>query len=363
MPVIDADTHLDETEATWDHLRADEEQFRPVTAFPENRETNPFMRYWVIDGRRQIRFIRNDQQTKTTVETRELLDIDARLRDMDRLGVETQVIYPTLFLVEFTDRPEIELALRRSYNRWLAGRCKRSGGRLRWVALPPTRNIAAAIDELKFAKDNGACGVLKKGNQEAGAWISDPYFFPLYEAADKLGLPICVHTGSGVPDFTPSRQFTFSSFYRITLPVVHAFESLIVHAVPGQFPGLRWGFIEATASWVPFVLYDLRRRLAKNKERGLSALRVASQTVYEVPADVLTKNRMFISCQVDEDLPYIMQFTGQDNLLAGSDYTHNDAAQEMNFTQLLEQRANQGEFPAAAVRKITYDNPRAFYGL
>ncbi len=363
MPVIDADTHLDETEATWDHLRADEEQFRPVTAFPENRETNPFMRYWVIDGRRQIRFIRHDQQTKTTVETRELLDIDARLRDMDRLGVETQVIYPTLFLVEFTDRPEIELALRRSYNRWLAGRCKRSGGRLRWVALPPTRNIAAAIDELKFAKDNGACGVLKKGNQEAGAWISDPYFFPLYEAADKLGLPICVHTGSGVPDFTPSRQFTFSSFYRITLPVVHAFESLIVHAVPGQFPGLRWGFIEATASWVPFVLYDLRRRLAKNKERGLSALRVASQTVYEVPADVLTKNRMFISCQVDEDLPYIMQFTGQDNLLAGSDYTHNDAAQEMNFTQLLEQRANQGEFPAAAVRKITYDNPRAFYGL
>jgi len=363
MPVIDADTHVDETEDSWSFLRPEEAALRPGTGFPSDREANPFMRYWLIDGRRQIRFIRNDAQTKTTVETRELLDVQARLRDMDRLRVDVQVMYPTLFIVEFTDKPELELALRRSYNRWMAERWRQAGGRLRWVMLPPTMSMPAALEELRFAADHGACGVLKKGNMEAGAWVVDPYFFPLYEEAAKLGLPICFHTGSGVADFTPARQFTYSNFYRLTLPVVHAFESLIVHGVPAQFPNLRWGFIEATASWVPFVLYDLRRRLAKSKVQTESALRASAPRSYDMPADVLRKNNMYVAVQVDEDLPYLLGQTGEDNLLVGSDYTHNDAAQEMDFRKLLQERADRGDFGQSVVDKITYHNPKEFYGL
>ena len=53
------------------------------------------------------------------------------------MGTEVQVLYPTLFLMEATERPEVATALRRSYNRWLADRCAESHGRLRWVCLPP----------------------------------------------------------------------------------------------------------------------------------------------------------------------------------------------------------------------------------
>jgi len=228
--------------------------------------------------------------------------------------------------------------------------------------LPPTMTVDKAPEELRFAKDHGACGVLKKGDREAGFWINDPYFFPLYEEAQRLDMPLCFHTGSGCPDFTPARQFTFSRLYRITLPVVHAFHSLILHGVPDQFPRLRFGFIEATASWVPFVLYELRRSLVKNRERPDSPLRGARQN-YEVPEDVLARNRMYVSCQVDEDLGHIIKFTGEDNLLIGSDYTHTDSALEMDFVRLLRERAESGEIPKSAVRKITDHNPRAFYGL
>lgn len=363
MPIIDADTHVDETEETWAYMEEGERQFRPTTSYPREQDpSRPPIRYWLIDGKRQIRFVRNDRQTNTTAETRELIDVEARLRDMDRMGVDIQVIYPTLFLVEFTERPEVALALRHSYNRWMADRWARSGGRLRWVMLPPTLTMDKALEELRFAKDHGACGVLKKGDREAGFWLNDPYFFPLYEEAERLDMPICFHTGSGVPDFTPARQFTFSRFYRIALPVVHACQSLILHGVPGQFPRLRFGFIEATASWVPFVLYDLRRGLAKNRERPDSVLRAALQ-YHEVPEDVLAKNRMYVSCQVDEDLGYVMKYTGEENLLMGSDYTHNDAAQEMDFVGLLKERADKGDIPQSAVKKITEHNPKAFYGL
>ena len=363
MPVIDADTHIDETEDTWAFLRDGDEALRPTTAYPKGQDaSNAIMRYWMIDGKRQIRFVRTDEETHTTEGARELTDVKRRLADMDRMGVDYQVMYPTLFLVEFTDKPEIELALRRSYNRWMADRWAESEGRLRWVMLPPTQNLDAAPDELRFAKEHGACGVLKKGDREAGVWANDPYFFPMYEEAQKLDMPICFHTGSGVPDFTPAREFTFSRFYRILLPVVHAFQSLIVHGVPERFPTLRFGFIEATASWVPFVLYEIRRRLEKNKERPTSVLR-STMEIEDMPEDILQRNRMYVSFQVDEDLSYVVHHTGEDNLLVGSDYTHNDSAQEMDFLGLLKQRADKGDISHSAVTKITQDNPKNFYGI
>ena len=85
-----------------------------------------------------------------------------------------------------TERPEVSTALRRSYNRWLADRCAQSHGRLRWVCLPPLMNMDETIKELQFAKDHGACGILKKGDLEAGKWPADQYFHPLYEEANRL---------------------------------------------------------------------------------------------------------------------------------------------------------------------------------
>ncbi len=363
MPVIDADTHIDETEDTWAFMSEAEARLKPQTGYPSNPDpTRRPTRYWMIDGRRTIRFIRNDEQTGTTVETRELLDVDARLRDMDKMGVDIQVIYPTLFTVEFTEDAEVERTLRRSYNRWMADRYAKSDGRLPWIMLPPTMSMPAALEEMQFAKEHGACGVLKKGNEETGRWPADPYFFPLYEEAARLDMPLCFHVGTGVADFTSVAQLSLAGLYRTTFPVIHAFQTFIQHGIPAQFPGLRSGFIEATASWVPFIVYRLQRTLRKNIERPDSQLRGFGDQ-YELAGDLLKANRMYISCQVDEDLPYLLRSTGEDNLLIGSDYTHNDAAQERDFVQLLQKQASAGTIPQSLVSKMTYDNPKTFYGL
>src|SRR5258708_13377190 len=121
-------------------------QYKPTTAFPNNPDPKlPPARYWVIDGKRQIRFIRSDKDSGTTVETRELLDVKKRLKHMDELGTDTQVIYPTLFLMEATEKPEINAAMRRSYNRWLGARCAQSDARLPCVSMPPLHNIDSPL--------------------------------------------------------------------------------------------------------------------------------------------------------------------------------------------------------------------------
>lgn len=193
LRVIDSDTHVDETEATWDYMRLEEEAFKP------RRGTDPETGrgYWLVDGYKVQRANRSDSTGWTTVKTRELLDVAARLRHMDELGVEVHVIYPTMFNRNPAARPEVELSLTRSYNRWLADKTAQSAGRMRWICVPPLRNMPEALAELRFARDHGACGVLKKGDLEADHEAYDPYFFPLYEEAERLDMPICFHQGTG----------------------------------------------------------------------------------------------------------------------------------------------------------------------
>jgi predicted TIM-barrel fold metal-dependent hydrolase len=78
---------------------------------------------------------------------------------------------------------------------------------------------------------------------------------------------------------------------------------------------------------------------------------------------VFKDNRIYITCQVDEDLPYILNYVGEDNLIVGSDYTHRDPSMELEFRKLLQERADQGEISQSAVQKILYENPKRFYGI
>ena len=67
-----------------------------------------------------------------------------------------------------------------------------------------------------------------------------------------------------------------------------------------------------------------------------------------------------VAGEADEDIPYLAEFIGEDNLLIGSDYGHNDPAEEKALVQTMKTRP---DLPAALVNKILRDNPKEFYGL
>jgi predicted TIM-barrel fold metal-dependent hydrolase len=360
MSIIDCDAHIDETEDTWQWLKDEELAFKPTTGYPSNPDpTRPPTRYWLIDGHRQPRLHRDDKRSQTTVETRELLDPMARVRHMDELGTEVQVIYPSLMLVGITENPDVEVALKRSYNRWLGDRTEQTDGRLRWVCLPPMTDIPTALEEMRYAKAHGACGIFKKGDREGGHWVSEEYFYPIWEECQKLDLAVCFHTGSGIPDFSSAREFDHARYMRISVPPLHAFQALVTYGIPARFPGVRWGFIEAGSSWVPYLVYKIMRSVSKGSHQRGSGV---GHTYTEL-SDLVRLNNFYITCQVDEDLPYIMKYTGEDHLLVGSDYTHADPSEERNFALHLQERADQGEIPQSAVGRITYENGKTFYGL
>jgi len=362
--VVDSDTHIAESEAMWKMMDADMRGRRPVLlTMPEDTLYGGWNATWLIDGNifpkpvgkggfrlitpsaSKIQANRKD----IGVGCREMTDIPARLADMDRLGIETQVVYPTLFLVHLTEDPELDVAMARAYNRFMADACAQSSGRIRWVVVPPLRCIEESVRELRTARDKGAVGVFFRG-LEGNYTLDNPYFFPVYQSAMDLDLPICVHTGNGTPraadmfDLERNRQWSSAGF-----PPLHAFRDLVLNQIPDMFPKLRFGFIEAAASWVPYLLHKLRRDNTKRWKPSWGS-----------GADLFTDCRMFVACEADEDINYLAQHIGPDHLLIGSDYGHNDPAEQAHLVGRMRGRE---DLPADLVEKIMCENPRKFYGL
>ncbi len=350
MSVIDADCHVIETEHTWSYMDESEARLRPLAL-----TTAEGRRFMAIDGR-----LRADGQgvfadsgrghqvlsgfSETTLASRTMADVEGRLRHMDQLGIDAQVLYPTIYLQQITPRPDTEVALNRSYNRWLADIWRQGEGRLRWIVVPPLLRMDEALDQLRWSVENGACGVMLRG-LEGDRMLINPYFFPLYEEAQRLNVPICIHAGGGNPQYRAVVET--EGFCRAKLLVVGAMHALISHDIPAQFPQLRWGFIEASASWIPWVLTDLARRQERD-DRPID------------PITVLHDNRMYVTCQTDDDLPYLIGRVGEDNLVIGTDYGHADTSSEIDALRKLQ---TSGVVPPEVVRKILEDNPKALYGL
>ena len=360
--IIDADTHISEGAAMWALMDQAMQPRRPIMlTVPEDTWYGSRNAFWLIDGEiypkpagkgsfalvtpsaQKVQAGRKD----STPATREMTDIAARVADMEKLSTAMQIVYPTLFLVYNTKDRELEVALCRAYNRFLAQACSQAAERMKWVAVLPLQSMNVALDEIRFAKQNGAVGIFFRGI-EGEYTLDHPYLFPVYEEAQKHNLSICVHTGCGVKQildmFDGARNHTFG--HTRVMPLL-AFRDLVANRIPEHFPDLRFGFIEAAAGWAPFLIHIIRRLL---KERFK----------YSSSAELFHNYRLFIACEADEDIPYIAKCTGEDHLLIGSDYPHSDPSREDQFVNAINVR---GDISAALKQKLLYDNPRVFYAI
>lgn len=339
MAVIDADAHVIENESAWDYMLESERSYKPRIVGAANGD--PTIDYWYIDGRLMPR---SNVEKNLPREAREMSDLGVRIKHMDDLKIDVQVIYPTIFIFPTARRPEADLALCRSYNRWMADIVKKAPDRFRWVVVPPLLNMDKVAEELKFGKEHGACGVYLRG-LEADRRLSDGYFFPLYEAASPLDLPVCVHSANGS---IASHDFFLDEpgFCKFKLAVVGAFHSLVNDGIPERFPKLRIGIIEVSSQWIPYAIHDLARRHAR---RGK-----------QLSQNLLKDKRVYVTCQTDDDLDYILGYAGEDNLVIGTDYGHADNASEIEALRKLKES---GKTDARVIDKILDDNPRALYAL
>ena len=115
----------------------------------------------------------------------------------------------------------------------------------------------------------------------------------------------------------------------------------------GKQNGKQIVFIEASAGWVPFMLHILKR-LFREKWK------------FSSDQDMFREYRIFVACDADEDVSYIAQYTGEDHLVIGSDYGHQDPSEERQLVAAMRARE---DISPALTDKIFFANPKLLYPL
>jgi predicted TIM-barrel fold metal-dependent hydrolase len=350
--VIDADAHVCETVKTWEYLDPNDRGVRPeAVTLADGRDV------WVINGKicgfRPATLSEQALRRKSEETHRNLVvptaafgldDVDLRLRHMDETGTDVQVLHNSLWISPVTDRAEIQTALCKSWNRWMADVWSQSNNRLRWTCVVPTTRPEVAAAEMKFARDNGAVGVCLRPF-EGDILLIDEEFTPIFAAAQDLDLTATVHIANGSETLSrilSGRGRSLGGFIALGLPTVEACWALLVSDLPKRFPSLRWAFVEATAGWIPWVLHGLRRR-GEN-----------------VPDDPFSAFRIFVTTVVDDDHKNILSYVSDDVLMLGTDYGHLDYSGQVDA---LQQFAADDSLSADVRQKILYDNPCRGYGI
>ena len=124
--------------------------------------------------------------------TSQHVNVEQRIADMDRIGIDIQVLTLTTPNVYFSTRKR-NLHLAQMSNDFFAELCQKYPQRFIAFASVPLKHPEDAIKELHRAvKDLGMKGVVLGSNID-GKHLHSKEFWPFYEEVDRLDLPIFIH--------------------------------------------------------------------------------------------------------------------------------------------------------------------------
>ena len=286
---------------------------------------------------------------------------DQWLSLLDETGLDGTVLYPTMGLAHGRIRDaRWSVALARAYNDWMAARYASASPRLRFVALLPLQDPSAAAEELDRAVTvSGAVGGLlaAAGMREA---LGAPLFFPLYERAQALGVPLVVH---GAPaDVLPDIFDRFAHLHVLTHPVLQmiSMTSMFKAGIFDRFPTLRVGFFEAGCSWVPFLVSRLDRTTSILGHDPYDVYGTGSSP--SLPGDVVRDGRVFFSVEGDEPLiEKVLDQFGPQCLCFASDFPHEQGSPKEVLREIGELR-DHDELSLERKQRVLNDNAHLLYG-
>ncbi|HWS55129.1 MAG TPA: amidohydrolase family protein [Pyrinomonadaceae bacterium] len=284
-------------------------------------------------------------------------DPEARLRDLDLEGIDAQVAYGNLGVaVSALADKDFAVAMSRACNDYYADFCRASPDRLKCMAALPLQDIPASVAELKRAvTELGHAGAALPPNVN-GRNLDHADFYPLYEEAERLGVPLGVHWGNGAY-LTAAGSERFDTHF-MTHAFGHPFEQMIAltcvvcGGVLERFPRLRFAFLEAGCGWLPYWLERLREHY-RRRAAEVPLMR-------REPLEYVTGGGCYFGAESDEAmLPAVLDLIGDDFVLFGSDYPHSDSA----FPHAVEKLRARADISEEARRKILGRNGLRFLGL
>ncbi len=127
-------------------------------------------------------------------------DDHLHLRLMEERGYDMQIISQPPFTQAHDQPASVGIGQAKAFNDSMATAVEESKGKFRFVASMPLQDIAASVKEMERAITKlGAVGAMLNvdiSRRGTGPTAEEEYWYPVYEAACKLDIPLFVHPGS-----------------------------------------------------------------------------------------------------------------------------------------------------------------------
>ena len=305
-------------------------------------------------------------------------DPDARVHEMDLMGIDQVLVIPTMTIwnLPFAENIAGAIAYCEAYNNWVSDWCHQQPERLYPAAILPLQSPADAANEVHRVARKGFRVVLMRPIDAMGRYPNDidnvamnfgaspPTYDILFRAIEESGMVLGVHTfpansfgRPGAPGqlTSPGELITQAGADSQTLSFIYEAQTWLAQVLLAGFldryPKLKMAIFESNAQWLPYLL-ETSDRLFKlyANERERPAKRLPSEAFY---------SQCIIAFESDEE-PMMRQWDRFENIgMWSSDCYHHDAADAWSAIR----RMRRHEVPEEVQAKLMGGNARRFYWI
>jgi aminocarboxymuconate-semialdehyde decarboxylase len=240
-----------------------------------------------------------------------MTDVSRRIEDMDRVGIDIEVVSlstPNVFFTDAQHQPEIARMTNDAYAELIAKHPTRFKG---FASIPmdnpdaALRELHRAIDELKL---NGVILLSNIG----GKPLTSPEYRPFFAEANRMKLCILLHPMLPA-NAEPFREYVLGPIVGFMFDTTLAVARMCFDGLLREFPDIRW-IVAHLGGAVPYLM--------ERMDNGWRDFPECRAKIDELPSTYL-KRLYYDTVNFNPHmLMMVREMIGADHMVMGSDYPH-----------------------------------------
>jgi aminocarboxymuconate-semialdehyde decarboxylase len=240
------------------------------------------------------------------------IDLESRLAEMERTGVDMGILTLTTPGVHVEERVR-GIALAQLVNDSFAEVQRQFPQKFSPLATLPLQDPQASADELERAVTKlGLRGAMLFASVN-GKPIHHEEYWPLYETAARLDVPLMIHPTSP-PGVEAYQEYRTTALVGFLVDTTLSITLLMFEGVLEKFPNIKFvlGHLGGT---IPYI--------AERLDRGYEAYPEVRVNIPQKPSFYFKRNCYYDTVAFEPNaLQFALNFAGGDHVLLGSDYPH-----------------------------------------
>lgn len=233
-----------------------------------------------------------------------------RLPDMDRMGIDVQVLSPSPHQYYYWTEPELGLRAAQLINDRLAAIVRSAPERFAALGTVPLQDSALAVRELERCIDELGFGGVEIGSQVAGTDFADPRFEPFFAAAEARQALLFLHP-LGFTHGERMREHHLNNVVGNPLESALALSHLIFGGVLERHPELRL-CVAHGGGYLPMYFGRMDHAFAARDDCRRKINRKPSLYLAKLYFDTVVHDA--------KQLEYLIARFGAEHVLLGTDY-------------------------------------------